>query len=176
MVLVIVLFGRRLDPARRQVVLVLTLAGPAWVVAMRNLSAFHDYTAMYYLGIPLAFYASLAGLIRLPRLGWVMAVALSLAVFGARHAQIQDLHREIGGPYSSYTHDYMRIAAALPAGGQRIFLADGVPYAPYAFGFYLPDDVLAPADRADYVITRNRKLGGVDLTPDNSHVFLLQNP
>ena len=88
MVLVIILFGRRLDPGRQQVMGVLTLSGPVWLVAMRNLSAFHDYTAMYFLGISLAFFASLAGLIRLPRLGWVLAVALSLAVFGACHAQI----------------------------------------------------------------------------------------
>jgi hypothetical protein len=127
---------------------------------------------MYVLGIPLAFFASAVALIPLPRLGWALALFLSLSVFTARHAQIQDLHRDIGAVYSPYTHDFMRIAATLPAGPQRIYLADGVPYAPYAFGFYLPDHILAPSDLADYVITRRPASRSTVLTPENTYLFL----
>jgi hypothetical protein len=176
MLTVIVLFGRSLDSARRKVLVILVLSGPIWLFMMRNLSAFHDYTAMYFLGIPLAFFASIVSLVRLPRLGWVVALILSLAVFSARNAQIQDLHRAIGAASSSYTHDFMRIAAALPAQGQAIYLADGVPYAPYAFGFYLPDQLLASAENADYTISRNRRLLPTNLTPENSRLFLFENP
>ena len=175
MIALIIVFARRIDPARRMVLTVLLLAGPLWLIAMRNLSAFHDYTAMYFLGIPLAFFASAVSLIPLPRYGWALAVFLSLSVFAARHAQIQNLHREIGAVYSPYTHDFMRIAAALPPGAQRIHLADGIPYAPYAFGFYLPDDILAPIGRADYVITRRPASGSTVLTAENSYFFLVEN-
>jgi hypothetical protein len=130
---------------------------------------------MYFLGLPLAFFASLVSLVRLPRLGWAAALILSLAVFSARNAQIQNLHREIGAPTSSYTHDFMRIAAALPSQGATIALADGVPDAPYAFGFYLPGHVQAPLSDAGYIITRDPRHGEANLTPQNERLFLVQN-
>jgi hypothetical protein len=175
MIAVIFLFARTLDGPRRMVVTILVLSGPIWITLMRNLSAFHDYTAMYFLGIPLAFLASAVSLIRLPRLGWILALILSLAVFSTRNAQIQDLHREIGAATSSYTHDFMRIAAALPAQGQTIYLADGVPDAPYAFGFYLPGQIQAPLEHAEYSIVRRPESGSANLTPDNAHLFLVEN-
>lgn len=175
MVVVIVVWGRRLDPARREVLKVLALSGPIWLIALRNLSAFHDYTAMYFLGIPLAFFASFTSLLRLPRLGWVLAAALSLAVFTARNGQIQDLHREIGGDSSAYTHDFMRIAAALPAPGQSVYFAGRVPDAPFAPGFYLPGQFLAPLALADYSISRDPHFQKTNLTPQNSRLFLFKN-
>jgi hypothetical protein len=175
MLAVIYAFGRNLDAPRRRVLSVLILSGPIWLILMRNLSAFHDYTAMYFVGLPLAFFASLVSLVNLPRPGWVVALFLSLAVFSARNAQIQNLHREIGAPTSSYTHDFMRIAAALPSQGETIALADGVPDAPYAFGFYLPGQVQAPLADAEYVITRDRQPGEANLTPENERLFLVRN-
>ncbi len=175
MLAVIVVFGRTLDPARREILKILTLSGPIWLFALRNLSAFHDYTAMYFIGIPLAFFASVAALLRLPRLGWVLAAALSLAVFAARNAQIQNLHRQIGGASSAYTHDFMRIAAALPSQAQSIYWDDRVPDAPFAPGFYLPGQYLAPLNLSDYSISRNRRFQKTNLTPENSRLFLFKN-
>jgi hypothetical protein len=175
MVAVIVRFGRGLDVARRRVLVLLVVSGPLWVVLMRNLSAFHDYTAMYFLGLTLAFYASLAGLLRLPRGGWIAALGLSLVVFSARNAMIQDLHRKLGAETSATTHDFMRIAAALPPSGEAIALLDGVPDAPYAFGFYLPRQIQAPLAFADYVISRDPRYGPANLTPDNARFFLFEN-
>jgi len=172
----IVRWGRSLDPSRRMVLAILTLAGPIWIVGMRNLSAFHDYTAMYLLGLPLAFFGSLAAWPRLPRAGWLAALVLSLTLFSARNLQMQNLHRTLGRPYEVYTHDFMRIAAALPASGQTIDFVDRVPYAPFAFGFYLPDQFLAPAGTASYTISRNPKLFPTNLTPENSRLFLFKNP
>ncbi|MBK8619711.1 MAG: hypothetical protein IPN96_22040 [Anaerolineales bacterium] len=40
---------------RRMIYLILTLSGFVWLFPLRNLAAFHDYTAMYYIGIPLVF-------------------------------------------------------------------------------------------------------------------------
>jgi len=89
---------------------------------------------------------------------------------------MQNLHRTLGRPYEVYTHDFMRIAAALPASGQTIDFVDRVPYAPFAFGFYLPDQFLAPAGTASYTISRNPKLLPTNLTPENSRLFLFKNP
>ncbi len=175
MLAVIIRFGRTLDPARREILKILTLSGPIWLFGLRNLSAFHDYTAMYFIGIPLAFFASVAALVRLPRLGWTLAAAFSLAVFTARNAQMQNLHREIGGASSAYTHDFMRIAAALPSQGQSIYLDDQVPDAPFAPGFYLPGQYLAPLQFSDYSISRKPRFQKTNLTPENSRLFLFKN-
>lgn len=55
---IIGLYTRMLDSVRKTVLLIMVFSGIFWLFIMRNLSAFHDYTAMYYLGIPLAFYAA----------------------------------------------------------------------------------------------------------------------
>jgi hypothetical protein len=170
----IVVFGRSLDSARRQVLALLALSGPIWLFAMRNLSAFHDYTAMYDLGVALAFFGSVVSLLRLPRAGWIVAALMALLVFVARHDQIQDLHRRIGADFSAYTHDFMRIAEALPSKDAAVHLVDEIPYAPYAIGFYLPGVSLAPLDIADFAIARNRRFLERNLTPEDSRMFLFQ--
>jgi hypothetical protein len=171
----IVVWGRSMNPARRQVLAILTVSGPIWLLVMRNLSAFHDYTAMYFLGIPLAFFGATVTFLRLPRPGWILALMLSLAVFTARNLQIQDLHRDLGRPYDVYTHDFMRMAAALPSDGQSIYVADDVPYAPFAFGFYLPGQFIAPQETATFAIGQDRGFGRTNLTPENSRMFLFEN-
>lgn len=170
---VIVLQARRLDSNRRMILLLLSVSGPVWLIGMRNLSAFHDYTAMYYLGIPLAFYTSLVARLRWPGAVWLALVIVTLGIFSYRNNQIQSLHNRIGHPYDSYTHDFMRISEALPGPGQLIEIENGVPFAPYAVGFYLPDDFQAPERLAGFVISadRNRPVG---LTPENSRLFLSQ--
>jgi hypothetical protein len=174
MLVVIYLFGRSLDASRRMVLRILVVSGVSWLFAMRNLSAFHDYTAMYFLGVPLAFYAAVTHFVRLPRAGWLVVVAISLGVFAERDLRTQALHAELGSHLSVYTHDFMRIAAALPGRGEPIYLADGIPYAPYAFGFYLPGHFLASEEIADYVITSDRRFLPTKLTPDNERMFLFQ--
>jgi hypothetical protein len=174
MLAAIALHARRLEAGGRMVLLILAGSGVVWLLAMRNLSAFHDYTAMYYLGIPLAFYTAVASRLRLPRLAWIAVVLLSLAVFTRRDLEIQDLHTRLGQPFNTYTHDFMRIAAALPGPGQSIELEDGVPYAPYAFGFYLPEDFLASGPTTPYVISRRRGRLPALLTPDNARLFLYE--
>jgi hypothetical protein len=174
MLAAIALHARRLEAGRRMVLVILAGSGVVWLFAMRNLSAFHDYTAMYYLGIPLAFYSAVASRLRLPRLAWIAVALLSLAVFTRRDLEIQDLHTRLGQPYNTFTHDFMRMAAALPGPGQSIELEDGIPYAPYAFGFYLPDDFQASGPTTTYLISRRRGRLPNLLTPDNERLFLFE--
>lgn len=174
MLAVIGLHARRLENGRRMVLIVLTASGVVWLIAMRNLSAFHDYTAMYYIGIPLAFYTAVASSIRLPRSAWVAVAVAWLAVFTVRDVEIQDLHTRLGQPYNAYTHDFMRIAAALPGPNQAIDLEDGIPFAPYALGFYLPNDFQATGSAASFVISRNPRRLPTRLTPDNTRLFLFE--
>lgn len=172
----IVLYGRSVDRSRRVVLAVLTLSGPIWLFVMRNLSAFHDYTAMFYLGMGLAFYAALLSLLRLPRAAWVAVIFLCLAVFTERNLSTQAWHVTIGRPLNAYTHDFMRISAALPGPGYFIYYRDDVPYAPYAAGFYLPDQYIAPPQAADFVVAGDPGYADELLTPGNSRRFLFAMP
>ncbi|OGT27211.1 MAG: hypothetical protein A2Z17_04780 [Gammaproteobacteria bacterium RBG_16_66_13] len=174
MLIAVTWHARRLEAGRRMVVSILAGSGVVWLFAMRNLSAFHDYTAMYYLGIPLAFYSAVASRLRLPRLAWIAVVLLSLVVFTRRDLEIQDLHTRLGQPFNTYTHDFMRMAEVLPGPGQSIEVEDGVPYAPYAFGFYLPGDFQASGPATSYVISRRRGRLPDLLTPDNGRLFLFE--
>jgi hypothetical protein len=174
MLAAITLHARRLEAGRRMVFFILAGSGIVWLFAMRNLSAFHDYTAMYYLGIPLAFYSAVTSRLRLPRPAWIAVVLISLAVFTRRDLEIQNLHTRLGQPYNTYTHDFMRMAEALPGPGQSIELEDGVPYAPYAFGFYLPGDFQASGPATAYVISSRRRRLPDLLTPDNERLFLFE--
>jgi hypothetical protein len=150
---------------------VLAVSGGLWLFVMRNLSAFHDYTAMFYLGLALAFYASVTSFLRLPRAGWVAVTLLSLALFAERNLRTQAFHTAIGAPTNAYTHDFMNIAAALPSPGLFIHYANGVPDAPYSPGFYLPADVIAPIDVADYVISSDPDFLPGNLTPQNARLY-----
>jgi hypothetical protein len=130
---------------------------------------------MHFIASHWLFFASVAAASCTPPRLMGVGRALSLAVFGARNAQMQDLHREIGGTSSAYTHDFMRIAAALPSQGQSIYWDDRVPDAPFAPGFYLPGQYLAPLNFSDYSISRNRRFQTTNLTPENSRLFLFKN-
>ncbi|HSR47746.1 MAG TPA: hypothetical protein VLL77_07125 [Anaerolineales bacterium] len=172
----IVLYGRSLDPSRRLVLTIMAVSGPAWLFVMRNLSAFHDYTAMLYLGMGLAFYTALLSLRRIPRGAWILIIALSVALFGERNLSTQAWHVAIGRPLNVYTYDFMRIAESLPGPGQAVLYQDGVPYAPYAAGFYLPDQLIAPPEHAQFTITRDSGFADVTLTPANDRLFLFRAP
>jgi hypothetical protein len=162
----------RLEPAKQDVLLILLIPGFPWLLAMRNLSAFHDYTAMYYLGLALAFYLALFSQLHLPTRPGLMLLAIVVDIFLFRNLAIQDLHQDIGQPYSTYTYDMITIASKLPPGNPKIHWVDSIPYAPYAPGYYLPSAIEAPLDRADYVIAHRDDYQAENLTKQNGILFL----
>jgi hypothetical protein len=169
---VIARYWLRLDPARQDVLVILVFSGMLWLVAMRNLSAFHDYTAMYYLGLALAFYLAALSQLRWPKGLEIGLLAAAIGMFAFRNLAIQDLHQKIGQPYNSYTYDMMTIASKLPPGNPTIHWIDSVPYAPYAAGFYLPSALDAPLDQAEYVIAHRDGYRAENLTRQNGILFL----
>ena len=54
--LVMGLVIRRQPLEKRILYLILMLSGFVWLIPLRNLSAFHDYTTMFYIGIPLVLF------------------------------------------------------------------------------------------------------------------------
>jgi hypothetical protein len=113
---VIILLARRLDPNRRLVLLLTALAGPVWLIGMRNLSAFHDYTAMYYLGIPLAFYAALITRLRWPGGVWLALVFVGFGLSLIATTRSRICTSETGSRSTATSRFQLWIADALPGG------------------------------------------------------------
>ncbi len=176
MLAIIIAHGVRVDAVDRKTLALMVLSGMVWLIAMRNLSAFHDYTTMYYLGFALAFYISAFALLRIPpKLAFVVLIC-ALAVFAYRNQKTQDLHFQIGEPYNSLTYDVIQIREQLPDGAVTVYLPDGnkTGSTSAAIAFYLPQAFLAPEENAEYVITSDREFLPQTLTPDNTHLFLFE--
>lgn len=176
MLAAIVAYGTRVDVIDRKTLSLMVLSGVVWLIAMRNLSAFHDYTAMYYLGFTLAFYVSALSLLRIPPKLAVAVLICALAIFAYRNQKTQDLHYQIGLPYNSYTYDFTRIREQIPDGEVTVYLPEGIKSASTsaAIAYYLPQAFLAPEDHAEYVITSDKGFLPQTLTPDNTRLFLFK--
>lgn len=157
---------------KRMIYLLLILSGFGWLIPLRNLAAFHDYTAMYYIGIPLIFFLSLLVFLNPSRrIAYVLAV-LALVIYVFNVIQAKSWHEERAGKANLYTYDFVRILEKIDGSGKNINMPEQIPYGPFPPGFYLSEHYLTSPDVADYVVTRNRKYKGENLTPENDIIFL----
>jgi hypothetical protein len=127
---------------------------------------------MYYIGIPLVFFSSIfmfLGAFR--RLGYVLSV-VALVVYVSALIQVKTWHEERAGKANEYTYDFVRILQEIDGPGKNINMPEMIPYGPFTPGFYLSEHYLTSPDIADYIVTRNRKYPGVNLTPENKVIFL----
>jgi hypothetical protein len=163
-----------LPAADRPLYILLILSWVPWFVFMRRHPApeIHDYTSIYFAGTLLAMFAALFG--RIPVRFRTAAVAAAFAVFVASNMAANAAHAKISAT-ESYTADFERVLTRI-APGDKVYvdgaLADLVPIRPYAIGFYLSAEALAPAPRAEYAISRDRNFAPGNLTPENTVVFL----
>ncbi len=163
-------FALTRDPGLRVVALAAAACGPAWLVAMRNLSAFHPYTAVYYFPLVLLFFASLVRFVP-TRLGAAVAVAACLLVVVSNGARDRLLERDTRAAQLD-TRDMDRIARVLAPGDAVATDHQPFPGAPFALGFYLPEQDVLVEGAAWLVLSRRAQLRGENLTPDNSRLFL----
>ena len=171
--LVGVVFWRQ-STEKRIIFLLLAFSGLVWLFPMRNLAAFHDYTSMYFIGIPLIFFASLLVLFKLPKgVAYGLAV-VALVVFLAAIFNLKTWHETLAGDTSKYTFDFVQIVDKIDGTGNDVYLAKAIPNGPYAARFYLSNQYLAPEDLANYVITTDRNYGPDNLTPNNRVYFLFK--
>ena len=176
MALAIGLATRRQTPEKRIIFILLALSGFAWMIPMRNMAAFHDYTTMYFIGFTLAFFVSLLTLLRPSRDAAVYLALMAMVVYLGALGQVKDLHESIAGNASAYTYDFMRIESVIGSQGNNVYIDGTIPYGTNAPEFYLPDQYLAPLSLADYVISYNAAYLPDNLTPQNSVMFLFKKP
>lgn len=163
-------FALTREPRLRVVAVVATLCGPAWLVAMRNLAAFHPYTAVYFFPLVLLSFASLVRFVP-ARLGAAAAVAACVLLAASNGARDRLLERDARHPRLE-TLDMDRIARLLAPGDAIATDRQPFPGAPFALGFYLPEQDVLVEGPADLVLSRRPRLRGENLTPHNSRLFL----
>jgi hypothetical protein len=168
------LIVRRQSAERRMIYLLLMLSGFAWLIPLRNLAAFHDYTTMYFIGVPLVFFLSVFMLLNPSKETTHYLVVMGLIIYLLALTQVRDLHESLAGNASQYTYDFTRIVEKIDGKGNNVFLADIIPHGPYAAEFYLSGQYISPEGLADYVIARDKKYLPDNLTPENSVMFLFK--
>lgn len=165
---------RKQSVEKRIIYLILILSGFAWLIPLRNLSAFHDYTAMYYIGVPLVFYASLFTLLRVPGNATYALAVLALIVYGTAIVQVKNWHEELQGNVSAFTYDFIQIRQQIKGTGNRVKVVAGIPYGPFPLGFYLHGQYLSSKSTAQYIIAGNPQYTQNNLTPNNNVIFLFR--
>jgi hypothetical protein len=159
---------------KRTIYWLLALSGFGWLIPLRNLSAFHDYTAMYYIGIPLAFFAAVFVLVKIPRNVTYFIVVATLIIYVTALVQVKHWHEEREGDVSAYTYDFMRIREQIDGTGKRVKVVAGIPYGPFPLGFYLHGQYLSSKNTAQYLIAGNPEYMPNNLTPENQVIFLFR--
>jgi hypothetical protein len=163
------------QPLEKKVIyLLLIFSGFAWLFPLRNLAAFHDYTTMYYIGIPLVFFSSIFIILNPSKEITHYLVVVALAIYMLAIAQVKDLHEAKDVNSSAYTYDFERILEKIDGKGKNIYMADKIPHGPYAFQFYLTDQYLSPLQLADYVLAWDKNYLPTNLTPENQVMFLFK--
>lgn len=174
MFIVMGIIVRRQTVERRMIYLLIMLSGFVWLIPLRNLAAFHDYTTMYFIGIPLVFFLSVFMLLNPSKETTHYLVIMGLIIYLLALSQVRDLHESRAGDASQYTYDFTRIVEKIDGKGNNVYLADTIPHGPYAPRFYLSEQYLSPLELADYVIAKDKKYLPDNLTPDNTVMFLFK--
>lgn len=166
---VAVAFARSCRPPARVPALLMLLAGPLWLVLMRNVAAFHPYLGVYLFPVALLCFAGL--LRRVPaRAAFVPAIAAAALLVFSTSARNRDLLRD-SHVAARWTRDMQRIAALLGP-GEAVAQHRMMQGVPYALGFYLPEQALQVEGKATWVVSSQRDFDSENLTPDNDDLFL----
>ncbi|MBK8618693.1 MAG: hypothetical protein IPN96_16615 [Anaerolineales bacterium] len=159
---------------RRMIYLILTLSGFVWLFPLRNLAAFHDYTAMYYIGIPLVFFISIFTTLNSSKIVSTLLLIAGLAIYISNVVQTRDWHENNAGQADAYVYDLDHILEKIDGKGNNVNMAEVIPYGPFPPGFYFSEQYLSSKNAADYIVSRNRNLLPNNLTPDNKIIFLFE--
>lgn len=159
---------------RRMIYLILMFSGFVWLIPLRNLAAFHDYTAMYYIGIPLVFFISLFAMLNPSKKVSSFLLVAGLVFYISALVHVRDWHENNAGRADEYVYDFDRILEKINGTGNNVNMAEVIPYGPFPPGFFLSEQYLSSKNAAEYVISRDRKYLPNNLTPNNTIIFLFK--
>jgi hypothetical protein len=159
---------------KRIIYLLLAFSGFLWLIPLKNLAAFHDYTSMYHIGIPLVFFLSVFMILRSSKGISYFLLVVSLMIFVTNIIQVRDWHAALASDENAYVYDFDRIREKIDGTGNKVNLAEAIPYGPFAPGYYLSGQYLSSRNSADYVISRDKNKLPENLTPENEVIFLFK--
>ena len=192
-VTVVRLAGLLLARRQRMLLAVLALAGFFWALPMHQLAKAHETEALFYVGVPLAFYSLVLlyvhkrwGLRPVVGLASVALLAFVVSTFrmdswwdpGVRAAELQQAAvAELGAIRETTRGKLVLVLGSVEpeSFGQQVTL----PH--YAWAYYLAGSVLMPppyvdvestARAADFIVTPDRVESDALLTPGNEQMFL----
>ena len=168
------IFILRQPVEKRMIYLILMLSGFIWLFPLKNLAAFHDYTAMYYIGIPLVFFLSVFTILRPSKAVSYFLLLAGLILYNTNIVQVRDWHAELASRENAYVYDFDRIREKIDGTGNNVNMAEVIPYGPFPPGYYLREQFLSSRNAADYVISRDKKKLPENLTPENEVIFLFK--
>ena len=159
------------------VLLLLPASGVFYLFMMRNLSAPHDFTAVSYIGLFLAFWTGVVLLLR--RLPALVPAVLAMGLFVYSVSKLQLHQGYIAQRVNPVTQDLQRVADRIGPGPRVVHVEGGyrqlLPGVPYALCFMLTDHKLTDAPGlGEFTLTKNPSARGESLTPENDHVWLLE--
>ncbi len=164
LLLLVVYFHLRSEPAARRIVLFLTaFSGLITLFVMINLAWFHGFTTSYALGFALVFWLALLGRVRKGILkNFLLALAPALFLYSA--LDVEAKNRSWHEPAAVYTDDYNRILQKIGYRGSVLYSDpkrqdQQVTRPKYLLSFYLGDNYLATnIDDADYMVANRDHL------------------
>jgi hypothetical protein len=157
----------------RPPMIVAALSGVLWIIAMRGLTAFHDFTIMFLLSGMVLLMLTLIHWVpeRIAPLAALLGCAVLVFSTASRNTELEQA-RALG---ELYTDDFARIEKKLKPGEtfqlEPTELKKIVPGVPYAVGWYLPNNFIADHS-AQVVSTKAKRKGAKNLTPKNRKLFL----
>jgi hypothetical protein len=169
------LFGYR-KPNERLIILLIALTGFAWLIPLKRLFVFHDYTAMYYAGFHVLFMCAL--LLGLKDNVRKLALPICFIIFVFSLYTIETSHNENLKVSNLVTADFNEIQEKLNRINQEIYIDGGIrdfiPGAEWALGFYLPEQWLSERPQSPFAVSYNSHFGNKNLTPTNKYIFLFK--
>ncbi len=162
---------------------VLALSGFVWAIAMRNQTAFHDFEALYYIGVPLASWSLVSMFIARRSSG----VLIRLASVPAAVVFLVSGVRTVESGYDAWERDWSdRVVRDFeeirPVTAGRIVFVPPRLYRSAAFGgsgafsWYLAGSVLVEREihrgAAEFALDDVRRPGPALLSPGNRELFL----
>jgi hypothetical protein len=149
------------------------MSGFMWTIPMRNLTAFHEYTAIYNVGLYVIFFLALTSIIP-KRLNYTIMI-ISVIVFYSSLISVKNYHDKVNRGLNLITFDFERINEALGDIPQNVFYKDNflkgiATNSPHTMGFYLGKHWRSAFSFADYLISRNSNLSSNKVHLQNSNL------
>jgi len=144
-----------------------------YMIIMKNLAAFHDFTATYYIGI--SIFIAICLVKYLPKQSLAPILIGLIIIFSINIILVNNDLTKMRKPYNIFNQEFRSIKEIVTENNKTFFfenkfeqVINGVPFAPF---FYLYNhNISENIDYADYVISKEKRQSA--LTPQNKILFL----